>query len=140
MTHHDAMVYDAKKAPNDLDIVFVGDSIAERWNGTAALGTKVIDSTKRAFRKRFTKKYGGKLEGIALGSAGDTVSPMCVCVVVLYICLWRQKWSPHVFVHVRTNMKCSGTQPALASEKRCSGASRSKSLVYTYRFQRSLYE
>lgn len=78
MTHHDAMVYDAKKAPNDLDIVFVGDSITERWNGTAALGTKVIDSTKRAFRKRFTKKYGGKLEGIALGSAGDTVSPMCV--------------------------------------------------------------
>jgi len=72
MTHHDAMVYDAKKAPNDLDIVFVGDSITERWNGTAALGTKVIDSTKRAFRKRFTKKYGGKLEGIALGSAGDT--------------------------------------------------------------------
>ena len=63
-----------------------------------------------------------------------------VCAVVLYICLWRQKWSAHVFVHVRTNMKCSGTQPALASEKRCSGASRSKSLVYTYRFQRSLYE
>lgn len=71
--HHTRLVEDAKKAPKNLDIVFLGDAIVERWNGTKDLGTKVLPGDMREpFEKRFTTKGGGKLEGLALGSSADT--------------------------------------------------------------------
>jgi lysophospholipase L1-like esterase len=68
------MVKDARDAPSNLDIVFLGDSITERWNGTRNYGTETIDGMRHAFETRFTKKGGGVFEGLALGSSGDTVS------------------------------------------------------------------
>lgn len=57
-----------------LDIVFIGDSFVERWNGTRSLGQEVIPGMRTPFEKRFTRTGGGAFEGIALGSSGDTVS------------------------------------------------------------------
>lgn len=72
--HHARLVEDAKRAPKNLDIVFLGDEIIEQWNGTAELGTKVLKGDMREpFQKRFTTEGGGTLEGLALGSSIDTV-------------------------------------------------------------------
>lgn len=72
------MVNDAKKAPKNLDIVFVGDAVIERWNGTKNLGTEVIPKMREPFQQRFTKSGGGHLEGLALGSSSDTVRQLVV--------------------------------------------------------------
>ena len=101
--HHSRLVEDAKRAPNKLDIVFVGDEIIEQWNGTADLGTTILKGGMREpFEKRFTTKGGGTIEGIALGSSIDTVRQhLCVrhrlsvqsnCHILtcpsLFFCLW----------------------------------------------------
>lgn len=72
--HHEDLVIVAKNAPSDLDIVFLGDAMVERWDGTGDFGTKKIEGVRKVFQSRFTKRGGGELEGIALGSSGDTVS------------------------------------------------------------------
>jgi lysophospholipase L1-like esterase len=68
------MVKDARQAPRDLDIVFLGDSMIERWNGTRNMGQQSIPGMRKVFAERFTIKGGGTFEGLALGSSGDTVS------------------------------------------------------------------
>jgi hypothetical protein len=69
------MVLDAKHAPSNLDIVFVGDAIVERWQGTTDLGVNVLPpGMKEPFQARFVKKNGAELEGLALGASSDTVS------------------------------------------------------------------
>ena len=65
--HHKDMVQHAIQAKHDLDLVMIGDSIIERWNGTRHLG-----SIQEPGMRHVTKKTGGSLEAIALGSAGDT--------------------------------------------------------------------
>ena len=70
---HDRMVRDAKLAPKELDIVMLGDSIIERWNGTKSMGSEVIPDMRNPFIRRFTRAGGGSFEGLALGCAGDTV-------------------------------------------------------------------
>ena len=86
--HHARLVEDAKRAPNKLDIVFLGDEIIEQWNGTADMGTTILKGDMREpFEKRFTTKGGGTLEGLALGSSIDTVRSSLVCTInmaVLY--------------------------------------------------------
>jgi hypothetical protein len=72
--HHTEMVSVAKSASANLDVVFLGDSITERFSGTAGMGTVIMDDHKKSFEKRFSKRRGGRLEGKAFGSAGDTVS------------------------------------------------------------------
>lgn len=72
--HHLEMVKDARQAPRDLDIVFLGDSMIERWNGTRNMGQQSIPGMRKVFAERFTVKGGGTFEGLALGSSGDTVS------------------------------------------------------------------
>ena len=67
------MVYDALHAHPNLDLVMLGDSIMERWNGTRGLGTETVPGAKEMFFKYFTRAHGGHLEGLALGSSGDTV-------------------------------------------------------------------
>jgi lysophospholipase L1-like esterase len=68
------MYYDAVHAPQNLDIVLLGDSIIERWNGTRHMGTHPMEGMREIFESKFTRKGGGTLEGLALGSSGDTVS------------------------------------------------------------------
>ena len=70
---HDRMVWDAEHAPKELDIVMLGDSIIERWNGTKNMGNEVIPNMRNPFEHRFTRAGGGDWEGLALGCGGDTV-------------------------------------------------------------------
>jgi hypothetical protein len=65
----------AAHSTKPLDVVLLGDSITEHWLGTSL----AVPSPKRrenaeAFRDLFTKKGGGRVEGLALGIAGDRVS------------------------------------------------------------------
>lgn len=57
----------------DLDIVLLGESVVEemdgRWMGQARTPLSQLSTQ---FKQRFTKKEGGKLNGFALGIAGDT--------------------------------------------------------------------
>ena len=69
--HHEKMVQIAKAAPDDLDALFLGDSIIERWNGTRYLGRRSIPENREAFERKFSKARGAKLEGLAFGSAED---------------------------------------------------------------------
>lgn len=77
---HNRMLQAAKLASKQqqqqqpLDLVFLGDSIVEQWNGTQSMGTNVIPGMREPFEKRFTIKGGGDLEALALGCSGDTVS------------------------------------------------------------------
>jgi hypothetical protein len=71
---HDRMVAAAQSASNvELDMVMIGDSIIERWNGTRHMGSEVIPGLKQVFNQRFTKAGGGIYEGLALGCSGDMV-------------------------------------------------------------------
>lgn len=58
----------------ELDVVLVGDSITEMWNGRMMSGIYGnYDDNARAFQQLFQKERGGKVEGLALGIAGDQV-------------------------------------------------------------------
>ena len=59
----------------ELDVLMVGDSITERWNGRG-MGQfdEGFENNSIAFQKLFQKKNGSKVEGLALGVAGDQVS------------------------------------------------------------------
>jgi len=85
--HHKRLVADAKNEPlqRELDVVFLGDSITEHWRGTKSLGVKQLPAD---YRQVFTKYFHGtataerdgggtaQLEGLALGSAGDTTTEL----------------------------------------------------------------
>ena len=64
----------AQNADEWVDVVFLGDSITERWRETeygtpasSALGSAEI------FDSFFSKDKGGEYSGLALGISGDTV-------------------------------------------------------------------
>ena len=67
------MVYQAKNAPTELDVVFFGDGMIEQLSSTRGLGAQTVDGMEDYFEKKFTIKHGGKINAIALGSSGDTV-------------------------------------------------------------------
>eukprot|EP00541_Cyclophora_tenuis_P000796 CAMPEP_0116549960 /NCGR_PEP_ID=MMETSP0397-20121206/5165_1 /TAXON_ID=216820 /ORGANISM="Cyclophora tenuis, Strain ECT3854" /LENGTH=309 /DNA_ID=CAMNT_0004074745 /DNA_START=76 /DNA_END=1005 /DNA_ORIENTATION=+ len=69
--HHQRMAQAAAAAPSSLDVVLIGDSITERWNGTRRMGQMESPAGRGPFEKYFTKAGGGTLDGIALGSGGD---------------------------------------------------------------------
>jgi len=69
--HHEDMVATANRLDPDLDIVFLGDSIIERFSGTAGMGTQSVTGHKSAFDHRFSKHGGGRFEGKAFGTAQD---------------------------------------------------------------------
>ncbi|KAG7374654.1 GDSL-like lipase/acylhydrolase family protein [Nitzschia inconspicua] len=71
-SHHQNMVFIAEHAPKDLDVVFFGDDMIEQLSGTRALGVEGAEGMEEYFEKTFTRKGGGKLNAIALGSSGDT--------------------------------------------------------------------
>jgi hypothetical protein len=77
---HDANVQDVRRVieqqDGDIDIAFLGESVVEemdgRWFGDKSGGQ--LSKLEDLFNKNFRKASGAKLEGIALGVAGDTVS------------------------------------------------------------------
>jgi lysophospholipase L1-like esterase len=71
--HHAELARTAEAAPADLDVVFLGDSIIEHWNGTKFWGRRLMPEKREEFQRRFSKASGAKLEGIALGAAQDVV-------------------------------------------------------------------
>jgi lysophospholipase L1-like esterase len=70
------LVHFAEHAPDDLDVVFFGDDTIEMLGGTLGLGAEGAAGMEDYFEMKFTKKGGGKLNTVALGSSGDTV---CIC-------------------------------------------------------------
>ena len=57
LAHHQRMLNDAKNSSDALDVVFIDDSITERWNGTKALAIIPMESGMRdVFQELFTKK------------------------------------------------------------------------------------
>lgn len=69
-THHQRMKQEAAEAPGNLDVVFLGDSIFERLNGTRMNGHQYAYlANKRVFNQYFQTN---KIKGLILGSAGDT--------------------------------------------------------------------
>lgn len=72
--YHRLMVETAQFIPSvkDLDVVFLGDSITEAWNGTKWMGTIELEAGfKQVWDQYFNLEAGGKLEGLALGASGD---------------------------------------------------------------------
>jgi hypothetical protein len=57
-----------------LDVVMVGDAITELWNGREWGNFSGRQNNSMAFQKLFQKQNGSKIEGLALGLAGDQVS------------------------------------------------------------------
>lgn len=81
MAHHLEMVSAAQRAAQiykeTLDVVFIGDSIIERLNGTRTMGTKrPYPEYSDVFERHFDKARNAQatLQGIALGSSGDTTN------------------------------------------------------------------
>jgi lysophospholipase L1-like esterase len=68
--HHQELVNAAKKHSN-VDLVMIGDSIIERWNGTRQLGQMLAQEYLPVFDEFFTKEGGGDIDAVALGSSGD---------------------------------------------------------------------
>jgi len=60
------------RAESPLDLVMVGDSLIGHWNGTFTSGHHYKPEFHDLFKQYFTKSGGGKIEGLALGSSGDT--------------------------------------------------------------------
>jgi len=71
-SNHERIVYQAQNAPDDLDIVFFGDGMIEQLSGTRGLGINIEEGMEAYFDQQFTRKHGGNLNSIALGSSGDT--------------------------------------------------------------------
>lgn len=53
--------------------MFFGDDMIEQLSGTRGLGVHIEEGMEAYFDRQFTRKHGGKLNAIALGSSGDTV-------------------------------------------------------------------
>lgn len=71
--HHQNLVQTAQSFNRELDVFFVGDSIIEQWNGTKYLGSRLVEDNRKSFQNTFSKAHGAKLEGLAIGSAGDII-------------------------------------------------------------------
>jgi lysophospholipase L1-like esterase len=58
---------------NDLDVIFLGDSITEGWSGKL-YGTHDprVQGALPVFQSYFSKRHGGKYEALAQGVSGDT--------------------------------------------------------------------
>lgn len=107
--HHDDMVSIANRLDPNLDIVFLGDSIIERFSGTAGMGVKGVTGHKAAFDRRFSKSAGGRMEGKAFGTAEDAVS--------IFFCLLSKSTSA---LHSRSptvNVNEIGCKPAVAHKE-----------------------
>mmetsp|Transcript_25031 Transcript_25031/g.35285 ORF Transcript_25031/g.35285 Transcript_25031/m.35285 type:complete len:396 (-) Transcript_25031:477-1664(-) len=63
----------AKGKGDSVDVLFLGDSIMEGWNGKSyGHSSPRSRDVPAIFKKLFTKDGGGQFEGLALGISGDT--------------------------------------------------------------------
>ena len=74
---HQRMIQSASASSSaNVDLVFLGDSITERINGTRSMGQIMLPENRKVFEGHFggsgSNFFGGNLTGIALGSSGDT--------------------------------------------------------------------
>lgn len=98
--HHQVMVQDAEYAAtlelehgHELDVVMLGDSITERWNGTRSMGQNRHPEYRAVFERFFDKTNSNSnnddnpnisiissssttLQGLALGTSGDISAEM----------------------------------------------------------------
>ena len=59
----------------EYDVVLLGDSITEHWFGTEfGMPADAWQEVNLVFREELTKLGGGRVDGLALGIAGDRVS------------------------------------------------------------------
>jgi hypothetical protein len=65
----------AKEREDEVDVLFLGDSITEGWLGMS-YGRKnaVVHDVPNVFKSLFSIQDEGLYEGMALGISGDTVS------------------------------------------------------------------
>jgi hypothetical protein len=74
-----ALVQGAVESATSIDIAFLGESVVEemdgRWFGDKT--NTLLSELAKIFDKNFSKEKGGKLDGLAIGVAGDTVSLSC---------------------------------------------------------------
>jgi hypothetical protein len=70
------LVQGSIESAKPIDIAFLGESVVEEMDGRWFGDSKNEELTKLAklFDQNFSKEKGGKLDGLALGIAGDTVS------------------------------------------------------------------
>lgn len=81
---------------DDVDVIFLGDSITEGWLGTSYGQTKqVVHDVPAVFKSFFSIQDEGSYEGIALGIAGDTVRTVIASCVVHLAVQGVSAGSPH---------------------------------------------
>mmetsp|Transcript_30487 Transcript_30487/g.34749 ORF Transcript_30487/g.34749 Transcript_30487/m.34749 type:complete len:390 (+) Transcript_30487:39-1208(+) len=69
--HHNDLVDTLHGYDDELDVLFLGDSIIEQWNGTRFLGRKLFKSNRQSFLHKFSKTMGANFNGLAFGTAQD---------------------------------------------------------------------
>ena len=78
MTQNIKLVNQSLQAAQELDVVFVGDSITEHWNGRDMGDVRDKDhDVSLVFQQLFQKQQHqsqSQIQGLALGIAGDRVS------------------------------------------------------------------
>ena len=78
--HHKRLVSYAMQQQKELDVVLLGDSITERWNGTRHMGQRgPYPQNLLVFQRYFDREAfpdQATVQGIALGSSGDTTNHM----------------------------------------------------------------
>ena len=62
---------DEANTDQNVDVVFIGDSITERFRGTWLYGRKPVKDTGTTFQHYFNRTMGGNYTALALGSTGD---------------------------------------------------------------------
>ena len=72
MKFHRKLVKEANRN-GSLDLVLLGDSLIEMWNGTSMFGKVAFPKIRLVFDSLFTRTGGGSLDAIALGTAADKV-------------------------------------------------------------------
>mmetsp|Transcript_11721 Transcript_11721/g.17668 ORF Transcript_11721/g.17668 Transcript_11721/m.17668 type:complete len:478 (-) Transcript_11721:53-1486(-) len=66
-------VHEFVSTVSSQDLVFLGSSTVEGWNGTMKGKTRPrLEKPKKIFEELFTRENGGPIDALALGSYGDT--------------------------------------------------------------------
>jgi lysophospholipase L1-like esterase len=81
LARHDVYCSDLQQVArekDDLDVILLGDSILERWNGTRHLGRDDLSPEYRASWASFfdRRMHDAPLSGLVLGTAGDVTTEL----------------------------------------------------------------